>query len=180
MLSVIWQPFCPRGDELTHWGRDNGLSPGWCQAIIWTNAAILLIGPLGKNFNEIHSKIHTFSFKKINLKCLLENGGHFVSASQNPTCISPALTTELNGVICEHFRGNWSCYNHILFRFQLFSFQTTLFHTMHIVMPDSIDVVLAVFNSLVPGKFEWNFIYIIFKQILVIDCWGIFCEIALI
>ena len=25
----------------------------WRQAIIWTNDAILLIGPLGTNFNEI-------------------------------------------------------------------------------------------------------------------------------
>ena len=52
---------------LTHWGRvthicvgnltiigsDNGLSPGRRQAIIWTNAGILLIGPLGTNFSEI-------------------------------------------------------------------------------------------------------------------------------
>ena len=68
--------------SLTHWGRvthfcvckltsiasDNGLAPGWRQAIIWTNAGILLIGPLGTNFNEILSEIHTFSFKKMCLK----------------------------------------------------------------------------------------------------------------
>ena len=35
-------------------------------------------------------------------------------------------------------------------------------------------------NSLVPGKFEWNIRYVIFKQISVIDGWGISCEIALI
>ena len=35
-------------------------------------------------------------------------------------------------------------------------------------------------NSLAPGKFEWNFIYVIFKQILLIDGCGISCEIALI
>ena len=35
-------------------------------------------------------------------------------------------------------------------------------------------------NSLAPGKFEWNFRHAIFKQILVIDGWGISCEIALI
>ena len=35
-------------------------------------------------------------------------------------------------------------------------------------------------NSLAPGKFEWNFRYVIVKQILVIDGWGISCEIALI
>ena len=52
---------------LTHWGRvtqiwvsklaiigsDNGLSPGRRQAIIWTNAGILLIGTLGTNLSEI-------------------------------------------------------------------------------------------------------------------------------
>ena len=52
---------------LTHWGRvthicvgnltiigsDNGLSPGRRQAIIWANAGILLIWPLGTNFYEI-------------------------------------------------------------------------------------------------------------------------------
>ena len=69
---------------LTHWGRvthicvseltiigsDNGLSPGRCQAIIWTNDDILLIGPLGTNFNEILFGIQTFLFnkKKNNLK----------------------------------------------------------------------------------------------------------------
>ena len=35
-------------------------------------------------------------------------------------------------------------------------------------------------NSLAPGEFEWNFRYVIFKQILVINGWGISCEIALI
>ena len=34
-------------------GSDNGLSPGRRQAIIWTNAGILLIGTLGTNFSEI-------------------------------------------------------------------------------------------------------------------------------
>ena len=35
-------------------------------------------------------------------------------------------------------------------------------------------------NSLAPGKFEWNFRYVIFKRILVIDGWDISYEIALI
>ena len=39
--------------NLTIIGSDNGLSPGRWQAIIWTNAAILLIGSLGTNFPEI-------------------------------------------------------------------------------------------------------------------------------
>ena len=72
---------------LAHWGRvthicvtkptiigsDNDLSHGRHQAIIWTNAGILLIGLLGTNFCRILEK----SIKK----CRLENGGHLVSAS---------------------------------------------------------------------------------------------------
>ena len=54
--------------KLTIIGSDNGLSPGRRQAIIWTNAGTLLIGPLGTNFNETLIEIHTFSFKKIHLK----------------------------------------------------------------------------------------------------------------
>ena len=74
--------FIDREMCLTHWGRvthicvgtsinigsDNGLSPGRRQAIIWTNAGILLIGPLGTNFREILVGIQTFSFRKMHLK----------------------------------------------------------------------------------------------------------------
>ena len=56
--------------KLTNMGSDNGLSPGRRQAIIWTNAGILLIGPLGTNFSEILIEIQTFSLKKIRLKML--------------------------------------------------------------------------------------------------------------
>ena len=77
---VRWQVFELNG--LTHWGRvthicignltiigsDNGLSPGQCQAITWTNVGILLIGPLGTNLSEMLIEINTFSCKKIYLK----------------------------------------------------------------------------------------------------------------
>ena len=80
---------------LTHWGRvthicvskltiigsDNGLSPGWHQAIIRTNTELLLIGSLGTNYSEILIKICSFSIKKMHLKLSSEFGGHFVSAS---------------------------------------------------------------------------------------------------
>ena len=39
--------------KLTIIGSDGGLSPGRRQAIMWTNAGILLNGPLGTNFSEI-------------------------------------------------------------------------------------------------------------------------------
>ena len=78
MSSGKWCPSCLSLNVLTHWGRvthicvgklpiissDNGLAPGWCQAIIWTNDRILLFGPLGISFSEIH----TFSFKTMHLK----------------------------------------------------------------------------------------------------------------
>ena len=87
---------------LTHWGRvthlcvgnltiigsDNGLSPGRRQAIIGTNAGILLIGPLGTNFSEILIEILTFSFKKMRFKVS--------SAKWRPFCLG------LNGL-----RGEW-------------------------------------------------------------------------
>ena len=38
----------------------------------------------------------------------------------------------------------------------------------------------TVFNSLAPGKFKVNFIWVIFKLIFVVDGWGISCETALI
>ena len=67
---------------LTHWGRathicvsklttigsDKDLSPGRRQAIIWTNAGILLIGPLGINFSGILIEIYTVSFNKVHMK----------------------------------------------------------------------------------------------------------------
>ena len=80
---------------LTHWGRvthtcicvskltitgsDNGLSPGRRQAIIWTNAGILLIRTLGTNFIEILGEIQTISFKTMRLK--------MSSAKWRPLCL---------------------------------------------------------------------------------------------
>ena len=60
-------------------GSDNGLSPGRRQSIIWTNAGILLIRPLGTNFREILSEIHTFSVSKMHLK--------ITSAKWRPFCL---------------------------------------------------------------------------------------------
>ena len=39
--------------NLTIIASDNGLSPGRCQSITWSNADLLSIRPLGTNFNEI-------------------------------------------------------------------------------------------------------------------------------
>ena len=54
--------------NLTIIGSDNGLPPGRHQAIIGTNAGILLIRPIGTNFSEILIESHIFSFNKTHLK----------------------------------------------------------------------------------------------------------------
>ena len=96
--TMVWLPQC----LLTHWGRmthicvgkltildsDNGLSPGRLQAIIWTNAGILLIGPLGTNFSESLIGIQTFSLTKIYLKML--------SAKWRPFCLGRNRLHESN------------------------------------------------------------------------------------
>ena len=58
-------------------GSDNGLWPGRRQAIIKTNAGILLIGLLEKQFSEILNEIHTFSFTKIDLNISSANWRQF-------------------------------------------------------------------------------------------------------
>ena len=84
-----------QGSTLTHWGRvthicitkltiigsNNGSSPGWRRAIIWTNDGILLIGPLGTNFSENQIEILTFSFTKMRLKVSSAKWRPFVSVS---------------------------------------------------------------------------------------------------
>ena len=69
-------------------GSDNGLSPDRRQAIIWTNAGILLIGPLGTNFSEILIEIHVFSFKKMHLKMLS-------GRKWRPFCLGLSVLTHL-------------------------------------------------------------------------------------
>ena len=108
-LSRFWNPalhawryhggyclrVCVGRYDLTHWGlvthicvtkltiigSDNGLSPGRRQAIIWTNAGILLIWPLETNFSEILIEFNTFSSKKMHMKMSSGKRRPFVSAS---------------------------------------------------------------------------------------------------
>ena len=99
MQSILFTIKDMLGLALTHWGRvthisvskhsilgsDNGLLPGRRQAIIWTNAGILLIGPLWTNFSEISIEIHKLSFKKMHLK---------MSGKWRPFCLGLNVLTE--------------------------------------------------------------------------------------
>ena len=92
VATLQWKPILCLS---THWGRvthicvgkltiigsDNGLSPERRQAIIWTNAGILLIWSLGTNVSEIVIGIQTFSFMKMHLKMSSAKWLPFVSAS---------------------------------------------------------------------------------------------------
>ena len=60
---------------------DDDLAHIRCQTFIWTNAELLLSGPLGKKFGGILIKIETFYQRKRISKCSPQNGDHFVSAS---------------------------------------------------------------------------------------------------
>ena len=85
-MEVVTNAF-PNFNGLTHWdrmrhicfskltiiGSDNSLSPGRHQAIIWTNAGILLIGSLGTNFSDILIEVYIFSFKNMHLTMSSEN-----------------------------------------------------------------------------------------------------------
>ena len=81
--------------KLTIIGSDNGLSPCRRQAIIWTNAGILLIGHLGTNFSDIFIEIHTFSFKKIDLKI---SSGKWRLSCLGLNVLSPALYNQSFGI----------------------------------------------------------------------------------
>ena len=54
--------------KLTISGSNNGLSPGRRQVIIWINAGILLIGPLGAKFSEIFIGIKIYPFKEMHME----------------------------------------------------------------------------------------------------------------
>ena len=72
--------------KLTNIDSDNGLSPDRRQAIILTNAGILLIRTLGTNFSEILIECHSFSVKKTHMK--------MSSGKWRPSCLG------LNVLMC--------------------------------------------------------------------------------
>ena len=54
--------------NLTIIGRNNGLSPGWRQHIIWINVGVLVIGHLATKFRELLIEILTLSLNIMDLK----------------------------------------------------------------------------------------------------------------
>ena len=85
--------------DLTSIGSDDGLSPGRRQAIIRTNAGLLLIGPLGTNFSDILIEILIFSFKKMHLKVS--------SAKRRPFCLGLNVLTYCTNVMDQSVRDDY-------------------------------------------------------------------------
>ena len=89
--------------KLTTIGSDSGLSPKWRQAIIRTNAGILLMGPLRTNFSEILIKICSFSFRKMHLK--------MSSVKCWPFCLSLSVLKccmySWDILLSDEQKGNW-------------------------------------------------------------------------
>ena len=90
-------------DELTHWGRVMHIcisilaiivSSGRHQAIIWTNAGILLIVHIGTN-SEILKDIYTFSFSKNPFENIVSKIAYILSQPQcvkdNKCCVPPGI-----------------------------------------------------------------------------------------
>ena len=105
--------------NLTTIGSDNGLSPSRCQAIILTNAGILLIGPFRTNFSEILIEIHTFSFKKMHLK--------MSSGKWWPFCLGLNMVTSMVQFQLIAFNDFTTIY-YIQFQLIAFSDFTTIYH----------------------------------------------------
>ena len=123
---------------LTHWGwvthiyvsklaiigSDNGLSPDRHQAIIWTNAGLLLIGPLGTNFSEILIESLTFSFKKMYFKVS--------SVKRWPFCL------DLNVLISAWWFITWQLYVSHCFNTLTFNLSYSVFIYWYLKMYKSI------------------------------------------
>ena len=74
------------------------------QAIIWINAAILLIGPSGTNFSEILIEIHLFLFKKMHFKMSYGKWQPFCLCLNVLTywhLVTPYGTIKLGSTLCQ-------------------------------------------------------------------------------
>ena len=118
---------------------------------------------------------------------------------RRPFCLSlnvlkkkKAIANDAFPALCDSWCGGYPGFFFFVFFIvtQLFEGEACLWIFVSLLNNQNMEVVeihpdrrhdhLIRVNSLAPGEFEWNFRYMIFKQISVIDCWGIIFEIALI
>ena len=106
--------------ELNIVGLDNGLSSGRRQAIIWTNAGILLSGPLATNFSEILIAIYIFSLKKIYMEMSSGNWWPFRLGLN-------VLINHMNEATVEDMNDIYQCKLHFVAKYDQFAH----IHTLH-------------------------------------------------
>ena len=130
--SILCKFFLPsvittENNFLTHWGRvthicvgkltiigsDNGLLPGRCQAIIWNNAGILLIAPLGTN--QWYHNRNSYIF-------ILENAFEniiwkMVAIWSQPQCVNTETQWRENDQ--RSWKPWWACVLHICFNYKM-------------------------------------------------------------
>ena len=118
--------------KLTIIGSDNDVSPVRRQAIIETNAGILLNRTWGTNFSEGLGKIHMYSLKWINLKCPLRSCGNYVSAEiywYEPMCLY--MENQLTKRPKKDWKKNFMCIIYPTAQGMNFSYEAT-FRSCHI------------------------------------------------
>ena len=97
--------------KLTNIGSDNGLSPGRRQAIIWTNAGILLVVSPGTNFNEIllEISIQENPFQTVVWKmAAILSRSQCVKSQNLPEIPSFNKSLTMISIICHLGRWKWS------------------------------------------------------------------------
>ena len=109
-LRMSWYSLNPT--HLTHWGRVTHISSlkwviiGWRQAIIWTNAGILLNGPLGTNFSEILIKNSNISIQEIAFENVICKMAPILF---QPELVHVGLIYNQNNFWCLCFHFSYAC-----------------------------------------------------------------------
>ena len=155
-------------------GLDNGLAPDRRQAIIWTNAHPIhwrLYAALGRDeLKHVVWFCESFLYnivKHVRLHCNIYYVHKSVYLFRRPIFSYCALCTNLEG---RDFRQWMKPLKQSLFKLiakmsKMRCYITLLYYIYYEML----------YYPLATGKFEWNFRHVIFKQILVIDGWGISC-----
>ena len=156
--------------KLTIMGSDHGLSPGWHQAIIWTNAGKLLIWPLGTNFSEMLIEIHTFSLKKMHLK--------MSSAKWRPFCLSlnvlgSALLLRTTFHVVYPWGIMWETSSFVSHLADDFLTPALISNYIHCNTWNEITYPLPNFNNAMITVWEWirNFIALFTWHVITYPCW---------
>ena len=72
LIDVEWRVYASLNKAI--FGLDSSLPPVWHQAVVWTNAGLLLARPMERRFSEILIKEYIVHAREIDLEMLSEKG----------------------------------------------------------------------------------------------------------